>query len=96
MEELILSNKKKGDSVGGVVTCVCRNVPPGLGEPVFDKLKAKLAQAMLSIPASMGFEIGSGFEGTKMKGSEHNDRFFAGQKGSLKTYSNNSGGLLIC
>ncbi|MBN2801816.1 MAG: chorismate synthase [Deltaproteobacteria bacterium] len=84
--------KELKDSVGGVVTCVCRNVPAGLGEPVFDKLEASLAQAMLSIPATKGFEIGSGFEGTKMRGSIHNDPFLM-TDGKLRTSSNNSGGI---
>ena len=63
------------DSLGGIITCVCRHVPAGLGEPVFDKMEARLAQAMLSIPATKGFEIGSGFAGTRMTGSTHNDPF---------------------
>ena len=67
--------KEAGDSLGGIITCVCRNVPAGLGEPVFDKAEAMLAQAMLSIPATKGFEIGSGFAGSRMRGSEHNDAF---------------------
>ncbi len=92
MEELIKNTKDEKDSVGGVVNCVCRNVPIGLGEPVFDKLEAMLGQAMMSIPASKGFEIGSGFEGTRMKGSEHNDPFVA--KGdTLGTKTNFSGGI---
>ncbi len=85
--------KDEGDSVGGIVSCVARNVPAGLGEPIFDKLEAKLAQAMLSIPATKGFEIGSGFGGARMQGSEHNDPFV--QKGArLGTTTNNSGGTL--
>eukprot|EP00300_Choanocystis_sp_HF-7_P010978 c17244_g1_i2.p1 GENE.c17244_g1_i2~~c17244_g1_i2.p1 ORF type:complete len:322 (+),score=53.29 c17244_g1_i2:35-1000(+) len=80
------------DSTGGVITCVCRNVPAGWGEPVFDRLEAQLGHAMLSIPATKGFEIGSGFEGTTMKGSEHNDAFVL--KGSrLGTTTNHSGGI---
>jgi chorismate synthase len=80
------------DSLGGVLTCVCRNVPAGLGEPVFDKLEALLAHAMLSIPATKGFEIGSGFDGTRLKGSQHNDPFV--QKGDrLGTRTNRSGGI---
>lgn len=80
------------DSLGGVLTCVCRNVPTGLGEPVFDKLEALLAHAMLSIPATKGFEIGSGFGGTRLKGSRHNDPFVL--KGDrLGTRTNNSGGI---
>ncbi len=92
MEALILQTRNEKDSVGGVVSCVCRNVPLGLGEPVFYKLEAMLALAMLSVPASKGFEIGSGFAGTLMKGSEHNDSFIA--KGDrLGTVTNNSGGI---
>ena len=80
------------DSLGGTVTCVCRGFPAGLGEPVFDKLEAKLAQAMLSIPAVKGFEIGSGFGGTLMRGSQHNDVFV--KKGArLGTKTNFSGGV---
>ncbi len=75
MIELITQMKEEGNSVGGIVTCVARNVPIGLGEPVFDKLDAELAKACLSIPATKGFEIGSGFAGTKMTGVEHNDAF---------------------
>lgn len=92
MEDLIRQTRDNKDSVGGVVTCVCRNIPMGLGEPVFNKLEAMLAQAMLSIPATKGFEIGSGFAGTRMKGSEHNDPFV--QKGDrLGTTTNHSGGV---
>jgi chorismate synthase len=80
------------DSLGGVVTCVCRNVPVGLGEPVFDKLEAQLARAMLSIPATKGFEIGSGFAGTRLRGSRHNDPFIQ-KEGRLGTLTNNSGGI---
>jgi len=84
--------RDRADSIGGIVACVCRNVPPGLGEPVFDKVEAKLAQAMLSIPASKGFEIGSGFAGTRMLGSRHNDPFISnGEK--LGTKTNFSGGV---
>lgn len=92
MEKLVTDLKDAGDSVGGVVSCVIRNVPPGLGEPTYDKLEAKLAQSMLAIPATKGFEIGSGFEGTKLQGSEHNDPFI--KKGDrLGTRTNNSGGI---
>ncbi len=80
------------DSTGGILTCVCRNVPIGLGEPVFDKLEARLAQAMLSLPATKGFDIGSGFAGTRMRGSGHNDPFV--RKGErLGTRTNYSGGV---
>ncbi len=92
MEQAILRAKEAKDSIGGIVSCVCRNVPPGLGEPVFDKLEAKLAQAMLSIPATKGFEIGSGFAGSRMYGSEHNDPFVRKGDG-LGTKGNRSGGV---
>lgn len=89
MERLILETKKKGDTVGGVITCVIRNVPIGLGEPVFDRMEAQLAKAMLSINACKGFSIGSGFEGTRMFGSQHNDYYR--EDGTTKT--NFSGGI---
>lgn len=89
MEQHIKGIRKQGDTVGGVVSCYIENVPIGLGEPVFDKLHARLAQAMLSINAVKGFEYGSGFSGTKMKGSQHNDVFDE----SGKTQTNNSGGI---
>ncbi len=89
MEKYIKDVRKEGDTIGGVITCVIQNVPIGLGEPVFDKLHAELGKAMLSINAVKGFEFGSGFEGVKMKGSEHNDQF--NQDGSTKT--NHSGGI---
>jgi chorismate synthase len=81
-----------GDSLGGTVACVVRGVPAGLGEPVFDKLEADLAKAMLSLPASKGFEIGSGFAATKMRGSEHNDAFEI-REGRVRTATNRSGGV---
>ena len=89
MEELIKSIRKEGDTVGGIITCVVKNVPTGLGEPVFDKLHARLGGAMLSINAVKGFEYGSGFESSKFKGSEHNDIF---QKDG-STSTNYSGGI---
>ena len=85
--------RKRGDSLGGVVECVARNVPPGLGEPIFHKLEADLAAALLSLPASKGFEVGSGFEGTRMTGSQHNDPFVVGEDGRPHTTSNRSGGI---
>lgn len=92
MREEILDALADHDSIGGVITCICRNVPVGLGEPAFDKIEALLAQAMLSIPAAKGFEIGSGFAGAAMRGSEHNDPFV--QKGDrLGTVTNHSGGV---
>ncbi len=89
MQEKILEIRKKGDTLGGTITCVLENVPAGLGEPVFDKLHADLAKAMLSINAVKGFEYGSGFKGAKMTGSEHNDLY--NQDGSTRT--NRSGGI---
>lgn len=89
MEDYIKQIRKEGDTVGGTVACVIKNVPVGLGEPVFDKLHAELGKAMLSINAVKGFEYGSGFKGTQMKGSEHNDAF--NSDGSTKT--NYSGGI---
>ena len=82
----------EGDSLGGIIECVIRGVPPGLGEPVFDKLEADLAKAMLSLPATKGFEIGSGFAASTMKGSEHNDPFEI-RDGEVRTTSNHSGGV---
>ena len=89
MEALIKETRKQGDTVGGTITCVLKNVPIGLGEPVFDKLHAELGKAMLSINAVKGFEYGSGFCGAKMKGSEHNDIFNT----DGTTQSNLSGGI---
>jgi len=82
----------KGDSIGGVIECVARGIASGLGEPVFDKLEADLAKAMLSIPATKGFEIGSGFAATRMRGSQHNDPFEM-RDGKIRTKTNNSGGV---
>ena len=92
MEEYILSIKDAGDSIGGCITCVIKGAPVGLGEPVFDKLHADLAKAMMSINAVKGFEIGDGFSSTLRKGSEHNDLFISSDKG-IKTATNNSGGI---
>jgi chorismate synthase len=92
MEERIAQARRDGDSLGGIVHLVARNVPPGLGEPVFDKLEADLARAMLSIPAVKGFEIGSGFAGTRMTGSTHNDPFYM-EHGRVRTRTNLSGGI---
>ena len=93
MRQRILLAKANHDSIGGTVTCVIRRVPSGLGEPCFDKLEAKLAHAMLSIPATKGFEIGSGFRGTEVAGSRHNDKFILKQDGRLGTVTNWSGGI---
>jgi len=92
MIEFIKQVRGEGDSVGGTIECVVRGVPPGLGEPVFDKLEAELAKAMLSLPATKGFEIGSGFAGTRQRGSEHND-LFQMEEGRVHTLTNRSGGI---
>ncbi len=92
MIELIKQMRKEGNSVGGVIECVARGVPPGLGEPVFDRLEADLAKAMLSLPATKGFEIGSGFAGTQATGAEHND-LFEMREGRVRTRTNFSGGI---
>src|SRR6185436_17093 len=92
MISLVEQIRDAGDSVGGVIECVIRGIPPGLGEPVFDKLEADLAKAMLSVPATKGFEIGSGFRATRMRGSEHNDPFEM-RAGKVRTSTNNSGGV---
>lgn len=85
--------RRAGDSLGGIVECVCRNVPPGLGEPVFDRLEADLGKAMLSLPATKGFEIGSGFAGVTLTGIEHNDPFYVDPAGRVRTTTNRSGGV---
>jgi len=92
MIALIDQIRQDGDSIGGVVGCVARNVPKGLGEPVFDKLEADLAKGVMSLPASKGFEIGSGFAGTLLTGSEHNDEFYV-ENGEIRTVTNRSGGV---
>ena len=93
MISLVEQMKERGDSIGGVIECVIRNVPVGLGEPVFDKINADLGKAMLSINAVKGFEIGSGFAGVELPGSEHNDAFII-ENGKIKTATNNAGGVL--
>ncbi len=93
MIERIDDVRRRGDSVGGVLACVARGVPAGLGEPVFGKLEAELAAALMSLPASKGFEIGSGFAGTELTGSQHNDPFVLGEDGRPHTTSNRSGGV---
>jgi len=90
--DVITEARKDGDSLGGIVEAVARNVPAGLGEPVFDKLEADLGKAMLSLPACKGFEVGSGFGGITMTGSEHNDPFYS-DGGRIRTRTNNSGGI---
>jgi len=84
--------RKDGDSLGGLVTCAVRGCPPGWGEPVFDRLEADLAKAVLSLPASKGFEIGTGFAGTELRGSAHNDEFYM-EGGRVRTRTNRSGGV---
>jgi len=93
MIQRIDAARERGDSLGGVVECVARRVPPGLGEPVFDKLEAALAHSLMSLPASKGVEVGSGFDGTRMTGIEHNDPFTIGGDGHPHTTSNRSGGI---
>ena len=90
--DLIDLIRRQGDSLGGVVECVARNVPPGLGDPVFDKLEAELAKAVMSLPACKGFEIGSGFAGVLLTGSEHNDEFYT-EGDRVRTRTNRSGGV---
>ena len=93
MIERIEQTGRSGDSLGGVVECVARNIPKGLGEPVFDKLEADLAKGVMSLPASKGFEIGSGFAGTVLTGSKHNDEFYTDETGAIRTVTNRSGGI---
>jgi chorismate synthase len=92
MIELVKTAQSKGDSVGGVIECVIKNVPVGLGEPIYDKLSSDLAKAMFDINAAKGFELGTGFDSTKYFGSELNDLFYM-EKGKVKTKTNNSGGI---
>ncbi|PSB00997.1 chorismate synthase [Merismopedia glauca] len=93
MIKLIEQVTREKDSIGGVVECVARNVPKGLGSPVFDKLEADLAKGVMSLPASKGFEIGSGFAGTLLTGSQHNDEFYTDAAGNIRTTTNRSGGI---
>lgn len=93
MIELIEQVGRDGNSIGGVVECVARKVPKGLGEPVFDKLEADIAKGVMSLPASKGFEIGSGFAGTLLTGIEHNDEFYTDEEGNIRTVTNRSGGI---
>lgn len=94
MEILLSQLKEEGDSVGGVIRCLIRGVPRGVGEPVFDKLHADLGKGMLSINAVKGFEIGSGFDGCRLRGSEHNDEFEAEADGTIRAKTNRAGGVL--
>ncbi len=93
-EKILLEAEKEGDSLGAVIECVVKDLPAGIGDPVYEKLDARLASAMLSIPATKGFEIGSGFKGAAMRGSEHNDLFGLDEKGRVKIETNNHGGTL--
>ncbi len=93
MIALIDRARRDKDSLGGVVECVARNVPKGLGSPVFDKLEADLAKGVMSLPATKGFEIGSGFAATTMTGSEHNDEYYIDENGETRTVTNRSGGI---
>ena len=93
MIDLIDRARRDNDSLGGVVECIIRNVPKGLGEPVFDKLEADLAKGIMSLPATKGFEIGSGFAGTMLTGSEHNDEYYIDENGETRTVTNRSGGI---
>lgn len=93
MIELIEQVGRQGDSIGGVIECVARNVPKGLGSPVFDRIEADIAKGVMSLPATKGFEIGSGFAGTLLNGSEHNDEFYTDENGELRTVTNRSGGV---
>ncbi len=94
MVEAIMQAIEDRDSLGGVVECCAENMPSGLGDPVYEKLEANLAKAMLSLPATKGFEIGSGFAASKMRGSEHNDAFTVDEKGNITTETNHAGGTL--
>ena len=93
MIEAIEAIRSEGDTLGGVVRCIGRGLPVGWGEPVFGKLDAELARACLSLPACKGFEVGSGFTGTRMRGSSHNDPFVRAEDGSVRTKTNFSGGV---
>ena len=92
MIERIKEIRSQGNSIGGTIECVVRGCPPGLGEPIFDRLEADLAKGMLSIPATKGFEIGSGFAGTQLTGAEHNDHFYMEDE-KVRTKTNRSGGV---
>lgn len=94
MMEAILKAKEEKDSLGGIIECVVTKLPIGLGDPVYEKLEANLAKAMMTLPATKGFEIGSGFEAARMKGSHHNDRFISDPQGKIATQTNFAGGTL--
>ena len=92
--DLIIKTKQKGDSLGGIIECRVNGLPVGLGEPIFDNLESKISHAIFGIPATKGIEFGSGFQSSRMKGSENNDQYFRDKDGSIKTDSNNCGGIL--
>jgi chorismate synthase len=94
MQQKILEAKASGDSLGGVIQCHFYDVPSGLGDPVYEKLSAKLASAMLSIPACRGIEFGAGFNAKDMRGSEHNDTFTLDENNKVITRSNYAGGIV--
>lgn len=94
MIEYVEKIRDDGDSIGGVIRCLIKNVPPGLGEPVFDKLHADLGKAMLSINAVKAFEIGEGFAGVEMLGSQHNDSLYMSEDGKVRTKTNFAGGIV--
>ena len=94
MIALVQKIKAEGDSIGGIIQGVIKNVPAGLGEPVFDKIPAGLAKAMMSINAVKGFDIGLGFRSVGLRGSEHNDVFYKDKEGAIRTKTNNSGGTM--
>ncbi len=94
MKQLVVAERGRGDSLGGVVECNILNIPVGVGEPVFSSIESEISKAIFSIPAVKGIEFGSGFAGTKLKGSEHNDQFVSAENGKVVTRTNNSGGIL--
>jgi chorismate synthase len=95
MKEAILTARKNGDSLGGIIECICRGIPAGLGEPIFESLESEISRGLFSIPAVKGVEFGSGFNGSNLKGSENNDSFYIDKNnGKILTRTNNSGGIL--
>ena len=93
MEEYIKQIRKEGDTIGGMIRCVIKGTPAGLGEPVYDRLHADLGKSMLSINAVKGYDYGSGFDAVTMKGSDHNDAYYTDNDGKVKTSTNFSGGI---
>jgi chorismate synthase len=95
MKEAILTARKNGDSLGGIIECICRGIPAGLGEPIFESLESEISKGLFSIPAVKGVEFGSGFKGSNLKGSENNDSFYIDKNnGKILTRTNNSGWIL--